>query len=135
MKKLPHFAFRRCQGFPAQRSGSVHSPERLAVSLLGRSQVPLLLEALKKRIQAPRTDAVSMARQLLDHSQTEDRAFHGVVDHMEPDQARVQIAVGRGVVLLCLRFRHLITNSDMIRTKSSACQVRSPNLQPPDETP
>src|SRR5579863_3011938 len=95
MKKLPHFALRCCQRLPAQWSGSVHSPERLPVSQFRRSQVPLLFEALEKRIQAPRTDAVSVTRQLLDHSQTEDRTLHGVVEHMEADQARVQIAVGR----------------------------------------
>ena len=62
MKKLPHFVLRCCQGLPAQWSGSVHSPERLAVSLLGRTQVTLLFETLEKRIQAPRADAVSVTR-------------------------------------------------------------------------
>jgi hypothetical protein len=100
MKKLPHFALRCRQCFPAHWSGSVYATERLSVSQLARSQVPLLFKALEERIQAPRTDAVSVAGQFLDDSETEDRTFNGVVKHMEADQAGVQISVGRGVFLL-----------------------------------
>ena len=46
---------------------------------------------------------------------------------MEPDQTRVQIAVCYGVRIFYLRFRHPITNSDMIRTIRNACQVCSPD--------
>jgi len=100
MKKLTHFAFRRCERSAAERGGPVHPAKRLAVSLLGRPQVSFLFEPLEKRIQAPRTDAVSVARQLLDDPQAEDGTFHGVVKHVETDQARVQIAVGHFAFLI-----------------------------------
>ena len=34
-----------------------------------------------------------MTRQFLDHSETEDRTLYGVMQDMEPDQARIQIAI------------------------------------------
>lgn len=94
MKKLPHFRFRCCQRLPAKRSGLVYSPERLAVSLFGGLQIPFFLEALEKGVQAPRTDAVPVMREFLDHSQAEDWACNGVVEYMQADEARVEIPVG-----------------------------------------
>lgn len=123
MKELPYFCLRCCQRFSPERSCPVYSPQRLAVSLLGRPQVSLLFEALKERIQAPRTDAVSVTRQFFDHPQTEDRTFNGVVEYMEPDQARVQVTVGCSILLLGIRFRHRITNSDIMGPNGGACQL------------
>ena len=34
-----------------------------------------------------------MPRQLLDHAQTEDRLLDGVMQHVQPDQAGVEVAV------------------------------------------
>jgi hypothetical protein len=62
-----------------------------------------------------------VTRQLLDHSQTEDRTLHGVVEHMEADQARVQTAVGRSVFLLRFRLRHPFTKGS-IKTTTRVCQ-------------
>ena len=123
MKKHSHLALRCRQRLPAERSRPVYPPERLAVSPLGRPQVPLPFETLEKRIQAPGTDAVSVTRQPLDHPQTEDRAFHGVVENMEPDQARIQVTVGGNIFLLCIRFRHRITNEDIMGPNGGICQA------------
>src|ERR1035438_2844693 len=123
MKKLPDLALRCCQRLPAERSRPVYPPERLAVSPLRRPQVPLPFETLEKRIEAPRTDAVSVTRQFLDHPQTEDRAFNGVVEDVEPDQARVQVTVGGGIFLIGIRFRHRITNRDIMRPNGGSCQA------------
>jgi hypothetical protein len=35
-----------------------------------------------------------VTRQFLNHPQTEDRTFNRVVEHMQPNQTRVKIAVG-----------------------------------------
>jgi hypothetical protein len=41
-----------------------------------------------------------VARQFLDHSEPEDRPFRGVMQHVQPDQTRVQVAVGGSSVVL-----------------------------------
>ena len=34
-----------------------------------------------------------MAREFLQHTEAEDRRFHGMVENVEPDQPRIQVAV------------------------------------------
>src|SRR5579859_4632175 len=80
-KELAHLASRRQQRFPAQRGRPVDSPERAPVSLLHRPQIAFTLEALQQRIEAPRTDPITMACQLFDHSQAEDRTLDGMMEH------------------------------------------------------
>src|SRR5579863_9399109 len=94
MKKLAHLVFRCRERLPAERRGAVHASQGFAVPLLGRSQISFFFQALEKGIEAPGTDAVPVTRQLLDHSKTKDGTFHRVMEDMEPDQPRVQIAVG-----------------------------------------
>jgi hypothetical protein len=36
-------------------------------------------------------------RQFLDHAQSEDRSRHGMVEYVQPDQTRVEVAISRGV--------------------------------------
>ncbi len=38
--------------------------------------------------------------EFLDHAQAEDRTFGGMVEHVEPNQTRVQSAIGRGRFVL-----------------------------------
>jgi len=54
-----------------------------------------LFQTMQQRVEAARTDPVSVPRQFFDHSQTEDLAFDSVVQHMKANQARVQIPVGK----------------------------------------
>src|SRR5579863_7324627 len=112
MKQLPHFAFRCRQSLLPQSGGPVYPAQRFAVALLRRTKVSLPLETLEQRIQAARTDPVAVPRQFLDHSKAEDRTLHRVVEHVQPDQAGIKIAVCNRVVVFGFRFRHTITNQE-----------------------
>src|ERR1700730_1289011 len=93
MKQFPHFALRCGKRLSSKRGRPVHSPQGLAVSFFGRSQVPLLFKPLEERIQAPWTDAVAVPGKLLDHAQAEHRPLNCMMKNVEPDQTRVQIPV------------------------------------------
>jgi hypothetical protein len=46
-----------------------------------------------------------------------------MVENMEPDQSRVQVAVGSVIFAVCFRFRHPFTNCDaMMTTNGGGCQ-------------
>src|SRR5580700_6077556 len=100
MKKFPYFALRCGKRLPSQRGRPVHAPQRLALSLFGRSQVPFLFKALEERIQAPWADAVAVAGKLLDHAQAEHWPLNCMMQNVEPDQSGVQIAVCGCVILI-----------------------------------
>ncbi len=76
----------------------VHSAQRLAMAVLGRTQVAFLLQTMEQWIQASRTDSVAVPAQLFDHSQPEDRFLDGMMEHMKADQSRIQIAVCREAI-------------------------------------
>ena len=118
MKKFPHLAFRCCQRFPSQRGRAIHTPQGLAVSPFGRSQVSFLFEPLEERIQASCTDSVAVPRELLNHAQTEDWPLHRMMKNVEPNEAGVQIAIRGRRIYIWLRFRHRITSDVNISAKS-----------------
>src|SRR6185312_707649 len=64
-----------------------------------------------------------MTCKFLDHAESEDGLFDGVMEDMEPDQARVQVAVGGNVSFIRLRFRHSITNVVSISVGIGVCQM------------
>ena len=61
---------------------------------------------MQQRIQAARADAVAVARELLDHAETEDGLVNGVMQDVQADQAGVEVVINIG-----FRFRHSITNA------------------------
>jgi len=62
------------------------------------------------------------SRELLDHAQAEDGRVRGVMQDVEADQPRVEVAVIRESIMIGLRFRHSITNRDSIGGKGGTCQ-------------
>jgi hypothetical protein len=103
MEEFTYFVFGRGERFSALGRSPVDAAEGLAVALFGRSEIAPLFEGLEQRIHAAGTDAVSVMREFFDHSETEDGTLHRVMQDVETDQARVQVAIG-------FRFRHPITN-------------------------
>jgi hypothetical protein len=51
------------------------------------------LQAIQQRIQRAWTDAVAMPGEFLLHAEAKDRGFYCVVENVQPNQARIQIAV------------------------------------------
>src|SRR5437016_5136281 len=90
-KQLAHLALRRLQSLPPKRCGAIHPAQRFAVALFGRAQITLILEAVQERIQTTGADPVSVPRELLDHAETEDGLFDGVVQDVKADESGIQL--------------------------------------------
>src|SRR5512133_2091721 len=78
LEQLFHFLPDRLQRPPPQWRGAILLTQRAPVTLLGGTQVAFSLQAVEQRIKASRRDPVAMARQLLDHAESE----HGFVHRM-----------------------------------------------------
>jgi hypothetical protein len=85
MKKFPDSVFRRIEGFASERRRAIDPPQRFAVPLLSRFQVPLPFQSLEQRIEASGAYAITVPRELLDHSEAENRTLHGMVQNVEAD--------------------------------------------------
>jgi len=51
------------------------------------AEVAFLFHAVEGGVEGSGADAVAVAAELLDHAEAEERAFGGVVEHVEPDEA------------------------------------------------
>src|SRR4051794_38890349 len=109
MKQFPDLGLRGRKCAPPLRRRAIHLAQRFPVPQLARSQIPLLLEIVQQRIQRPGTDPVPVAREFFRHPQAEDRLLHSVMQHVQTDRARVQVAV------IELRFRHPISMLTIVR--------------------
>jgi hypothetical protein len=97
-KQFAHLALCREQSFSSERSGAVDLPQRFPVSLLPGSQVSFLFETMQQGVESSRADTVSMPAELFHHAQTKDGFFHRVMEHVQANQTRVQVAVSGEVI-------------------------------------
>src|ERR1035438_4561825 len=93
----------------------IYLAQRLAIAHFSRAQVTLLLQAVQQGVEGTGADAITVAGQFLHHAEPEGRLFGCVVQHMQADQAGVEIPVLTGGDILEFRFRHAITNTVSIR--------------------
>src|SRR5271157_647753 len=132
-KQFAHLAAGRLKRAPPQARGAIDLAARFAIAELGRPQVSLFLEGVQQGIEGPGADPVAVPGQLLDHAQAEDGLMRGVMQHVKPDQSRVEVAVIRKNAMIDFRFRHSITNRDSIWGGGGVCQMRTGRVgNPPD---
>ena len=120
-KQLAHLDLGCLQRLPSESGRTVNLAQRLAVALLAGTQVALLLQPVKQRIQAARADPVAVPPQFFDHAEPEDGLFDGVMQDVQPNQAGVQIAVGQQAI--DFRFRHSITMHRSIEPRKYQSQT------------
>src|SRR4029077_19948703 len=101
----PYLALSGRQRLSSKRRRTIDLAQRPTLSLHRRTQVSLFFQPMQQGIEAAWTDPVTMTRQLVDHTEAENRLVHSVVQDMQPQQSRVKIPV----IVLELRFRHSIT--------------------------
>src|ERR1035441_5566134 len=94
-KQLAHLDLGCLESFPSQSGGAINLAQRLAIALLPGTEIALLLQPVEQGIQTAWADPVAVPRQFLDHAEPENGFFRGVMQDVQPDQAGVEIAVGR----------------------------------------
>ena len=96
----------------SERSCAVNFATRFALALLGRTQIALSFQTVKQGIESPGTDAVAVAGQFFHHAEPEDWLFHGVVQDVKADQARVKVLIVEQGVRVGFHYRQSMTKSE-----------------------
>jgi hypothetical protein len=97
---------------------------------MGRSQVLLLFKPVEKRVEAPRTDSVSVLGKLLDHAKAEDRSFDRMMENVKPDQAEYKSRSAAGAVASDFGFdTRLVSHVSECRLEDDLCvHINAPLL-------
>ena len=122
-EKFPNLEFCGLERAASEWRRAINPAEGLSVAHLRGAQIALFFQAMQKRVQRAHTDVITMTAEFFRHPQAEKRAFHGVMEDMQPDQSGVKIAVIHSCVFL---YRYSITNINFVK---SAC------LAPPSVGP
>jgi hypothetical protein len=88
-------------------TGSGGRPIRLTPpssdNFVGALQIAVAFELVQDRVERTRSDAVTVAAQLFDHFQPENRFLCGVIKNVQPDEPAVEVFeqwIGHGLQLL-----------------------------------
>src|SRR5690349_8808891 len=98
LKQLTNLVLCRCQRLLARGGRPVDLAQGLAVAPVGRAKIALPFQAVQDWVERSGADAISVPRQLLEHAESEDRFFDGMVQNVQPDQSRVKLAVRNNFV-------------------------------------
>jgi hypothetical protein len=60
--------------------------------LLDLAQIACLMHGMKQGVHGARAERVPVTREFLDHAKAVDRAFRGVVQDMDTDEAEEELA-------------------------------------------
>lgn len=97
---------------------SQHLPAR-------RAKISLFFEAMENWVERSRADSVAVATELFEHAKTKNRFFRGMMKHMKPDQAGVEISI----IILWHSIR--LRPSALIGQPTSAGPLVAADLEPP----
>ncbi len=90
--ELVDLFFGPLQRFPAGCGDSIHAPA-IARACLRYLQQACALQPVQQRVQRPRSDAITMMRELLHHRQTKNRFLPRVAENMDANQAIKKFAL------------------------------------------
>src|SRR3990167_2843696 len=124
--------FQRCSPF---RGGTVVTAHRLAVAFFTGLEVATFFQSVQQGVQRARTYAVTVVAQLVQHGLAVDFPFHGVMQHVERNQAgeeevvchnRISISYSKYVKSACSRKAQPLSGGPTCprNTPTSSCVLR-----------
>src|SRR5258708_37846185 len=92
-EEFSHPLFGLVEGAAPGARNAIDAADALSRSFLTGAQVASLFEAMKNRIQRSGTDFVSVSRQLPGHSSPKNRLFSCMMQNMQANHSRIEVAV------------------------------------------
>ena len=89
--QLVHFLFGSGERPAASRRDPIEAPA-IPCGILRRLEQPGALQSVQQRIESPRSDAVSVMRELLHHRQAEDRPLRRMHENVNANQSVKKLA-------------------------------------------
>lgn len=81
------------KGQPAGSCRTVDLAAGFAVSQFRRTDIPLFLQTMQDRIERAGAYLVAMTPKLFEHSQAENRLLASVMENVEANQPRIELAI------------------------------------------